>query len=404
MRTLLALLGNLLLASTGIVLPASASLSVPSSGYIHGVVGHPQSLPLDCEARSAADWAAYWGVAVAERTFFQQLPKSDNPETGFVGNVYDAPGFLPPRGYGVYAAPVATLLRAYGLQADAQQGASWSQLESEIASGRPVIAWFLYGFQYRAPLRLTASDGRTYQAAPFEHTGILIGYDAGSFTLVEAFSGRVERVPRDTFLASWSVLGNQAVFGGRSPAPASAKPSGTSPASEYVVQRGDTLAQIARQFGLNWRELAQLNGLTAPYRIFPGQALHLALAAPLAIAEPEAPSSPAPQNPVGPSTPRAGYVVQRGDTLAGIAQRYGLNWITLAGLNQIGWPYSIYPGQRLDLQAGPLRGSTGVHVVQRGESLSTIARSYGLAWPRLAAVNGLLPPYAIYPGQVLRLP
>jgi LysM repeat protein len=297
------------------------------------------------------DWAAYWGVAIAERAFFQQLPKTDDPETGFVGSVYDAPGLLPPRGYGVYAEPVAALLRANGLQAEAQTGASSGQLESEIASGRPVIVWFLYGFQVRAPVRLTASDGQTYPAARFEHTGILIGYDPGSFTLVEAFSGRVERVRRDTFLASWAVLGNQAVFGSRSAGPTAAKSSSASPASQT-----------------------------------------------------RAPSNPLPQNAVVPTSPGGTYLVRRGDTLTGIARRYGLSWTSLASLNRIDWPYTLYPGQRLLLPAASSPGSTQVHVVQPGESLSTIARAYGLPWSRLAALNGLPPPYHIYPGQVIRVP
>lgn len=41
----------------------------------------------------------------------------------------------------------------------------------------------------------------------------------------------------------------------------------------HQVHRGDTLAGIARQYGLTTAELADANGLTAPYVIFPGQAI-----------------------------------------------------------------------------------------------------------------------------------
>lgn len=343
MRTFLALVGNLLVASAGIIAPARSSVPPPSAGHVLGLVGHPQSLPLDCEARSAADWAAYWGVSVEERAFFQQLPKTDDPETGFVGDVYDSPGLLPPRGYGVYAEPVAALLQAYGLQAEAQSDATSTQLQSEIAGGRPVILWFLFGLRVRAPVHLTASDGRIYPAAPFEHTGILIGYDPGSFTLVEAFSGRVERLPRDKFLASWAVLGNQAVFG------------------------------------------------SGPARPIQGNSSSASL------------PTLSPPNGIAPTTPIGIYIVRPGDTLAGIAQHYGLSWTSLASENQILWPYALYPGQRLYLPAGSSPEPAHTHIVQPGESLTSIARAYGLPWRRLAALNGLRPPYRIYPEQALRL-
>lgn len=58
------------------------------------------------------------------------------------------------------------------------------------------------------------------------------------------------------------------------------------------------------------------------------------------------------------------YVVKRGDTLYGIAFRHGLDYREVAGLNRIGPPYTIYPGQRLRLQAQgrtrPAQGVTGM--------------------------------------------
>jgi len=45
----------------------------------------------------------------------------------------------------------------------------------------------------------------------------------------------------------------------------------------------------------------------------------------------------------------SGYAVQRGDTLYSIAFRYGLDYRRLAAANRIAYPYTIYPGQRLQL-------------------------------------------------------
>tara|TARA_R110002126_G_scaffold33382_8_gene104444 strand:+ start:3762 stop:4631 length:870 start_codon:yes stop_codon:yes gene_type:complete len=52
------------------------------------------------------------------------------------------------------------------------------------------------------------------------------------------------------------------------------------------------------------------------------------------------------------------YVVQRGDTLYAIAFKAGLDVRTLASRNSIRSPYTIYPGQVIQLSAQPVRQTT----------------------------------------------
>ena len=75
-------------------------------------------MPLSCEASAATDWAAYFGKKIDEYEFQNRLPQSDNPNKGFVGNVFGTWGQVPPAPYGVHADPVATLLQDYGLDAE----------------------------------------------------------------------------------------------------------------------------------------------------------------------------------------------------------------------------------------------------------------------------------------------
>ena len=82
-----------------------------------------QTQSLSCEARSASDWAAYYGVSVSESTIQSEFPLTDNPETGFVGPVDGAEGQLPPDSYGVHAGPVAAILRNYGVSRISKQKA-----------------------------------------------------------------------------------------------------------------------------------------------------------------------------------------------------------------------------------------------------------------------------------------
>lgn len=66
------------------------------------------------------------------------------------------------------------------------------------------------------------------------------------------------------------------------PPPAPVKTGGTAvdgsartPDGYYRVRRGDSLHAIAFTFGLDWREIARLNGISAPWTIYPDQLLRL---------------------------------------------------------------------------------------------------------------------------------
>lgn len=98
---------------------------------------------------------------------------------------------------------------------------------------------------------------------------------------------------------------------------------------------------------------------------------------------------------------RQTYTVQGGDTLSGIAARYGTTWQHLAELNGLADPNIIYPGQVLAV--GGSAPAQQTYTVRPGDTLSGIAAAYGTSWQRLADINGLGNPDVIYPGQVLRV-
>ena len=97
------------------------------------------------------------------------------------------------------------------------------------------------------------------------------------------------------------------------------------------------------------------------------------------------------------------YTVQSGDTLSGIAARYGTTWQHLADINGLADPNLIYPGQVLTVDGGAPAPAARTYTVQSGDTLSGIASAYGTSWQRLADINGLSNPDVIYPGQVLRV-
>ena len=247
----------LLALIVGIMQLASPALTArafdaPDQAYISGVVGHAQTYSLSCESRSAADWAAFWGVAVNETEFLQKLPRSDNPNEGFVGNPNDAWGSVPPNSYGVHAEPVARLLRQYGLKAHAGTGLSWEELKNEIASGRPVIVWVIGSIWSGTPSKYTTQDGQKVRVAQYEHTMILIGYDETTVQLVDALTGYTVTHALNNFLTSWAALDNMAVTGGGQGNPVKGELPAEEPQEQedaYTVQGGDTLAKL----GARWK-------------------------------------------------------------------------------------------------------------------------------------------------------
>ncbi len=184
--------------------------TLPAKVNIKGIVGHRQSMPLSCEARSAVDWAAYFGKSINEYTFFNGIPLHANPDKGFVGNVYGSWGQIPPNAYGVHAKPIAQRLREFGLQAKHVRDMTWRELKVEIAAGRPVIVWVVGHVGQGTPVSYTAAGGAVITVAKFEHTVIAIGYTEDKIVILDG--AKVYTKYKGEFLKSWGVLENQAVI------------------------------------------------------------------------------------------------------------------------------------------------------------------------------------------------
>jgi LysM repeat protein len=113
----------------------------------------------------------------------------------------------------------------------------------------------------------------------------------------------------------------------------------------YIVQRGDTLASIARRHGTSITALAQANNLVNPNLIYPNQRL-------IIPSNNQPPTQPPTQpTPTPPTTGSFVYVVQLGDTLRRISLRFGVSTAVLAQTNNISNPNIIYVGQPLIIPA-----------------------------------------------------
>lgn len=99
------------------------------------------------------------------------------------------------------------------------------------------------------------------------------------------------------------------------------------------------------------------------------------------------------------------HVVQRGETLYGIAVSYGLTTDELASLNGLIDPTNIQVGENLLVPTSAIstQGLPQTHVVQAGETLRSIADLYGLTIEELATRNNLADVNRIFVGQVLNI-
>lgn len=189
--------------------PTPTPLVISTKASISGISGESQALPLDCESRSAVDWANYFGKTIDEIRFFNKLPKSDNPDKGFVGNVYGVWGEIPPNDYGVHAEPVAEVLRSYGLSAYAHRPLSWNALRNEISNNHPVIVWIIDSISNGIPVYYLPDDGLWTIVAKYEHTVIVTGYTPTTVSYLNGDTIYTKRV--EQFLDSWSALENMAI-------------------------------------------------------------------------------------------------------------------------------------------------------------------------------------------------
>ena len=211
----------------------------------------------------------------------------------------------------------------------------------------------------------------------------------------------------------------------------------------HVVRRGDTLFGIATRYGYTVNEVARWNGLEPPYNLSTGRRLRVA---PLAVSTSKKRrkkltvsttvstskkrwkkttvsttvstnkkrwKKPVKQQSTGKS---GGYhTVAQGDTLYSLSKHYTRDVAEIAIWNNLKPPYTLSKGQRLRVFATrkiqprqkqvvtQMRHNTGYHKIARGDTLFSIAKSYGYKVSSVAAWNNLHPPYNLSVGQKLRV-
>ena len=150
----------------------------------------------------------------------------------------------------------------------------------------------------------------------------------------------------------------------------------------YTVQSGDTLYGISKQFGVSVDEIKRLNNLTSN-TITKGQTLKI------------------PSN-----VTTIDYIVKKGDSLYSIAKRYNTTVKEIVRLNNL-TSNNLAVGQQLviaiDDNTTPTPTTYKDYVVQKGDSLWTIANKNNTTVDEIKRINNLTS-NMLSIGQVLKLP
>ena len=173
---------------------------------------------------------------------------------------------------------------------------------------------------------------------------------------------------------------------------------------EHSVSRGETLGGIAQRYRVSLRLLTEANPRLRG-RLKIGQRVIVPTGGAVSgrvaqrIADPVVPAG---------ASPSGFHRVRRGENLIGLAEEYGVTVRDLRKWNDIDEAGRIRAGQRLRVappkQARHASGGDRVHVVQRGETLKGLAKRYRVSVQALREANDLSSGATLKAGATLKIP
>lgn len=191
--------------------------------------------------------------------------------------------------------------------------------------------------------------------------------------------------------------------------------------SHHTVARGETLAKIADDYGVSMDDLRKSSHMSKSGRIYVGQILTIPAqpdAKPTRSASAEGETTAEPKMSVISTTAAAGgkavtYKVQKGETLAEIANRYNVTQRELSDWNKLRGNF-VKAGMELKILSSTASkgsetpqeedlASQKTYTVRAGDTLFSICRKFGLKQERLKSLNRDLAGNSVRLGQVLRL-
>ena len=186
---------------------------------------------------------------------------------------------------------------------------------------------------------------------------------------------------------------------------------------DYIVLEGDTLFSIALKFNVPLQTLIELNQLTSPELIYPGQIIKIPVTEEFyQIAElvkrqctyyceenVEVIAPTTAQTEVDEDLPRLTFVryrMRKGDTIYSLAKRYGTTQANILAINpNITDVKNIPVGEMITIPLPPKNAI--IYTVRPGDTLFSVSQAQNTTIEQLMNYNFIPRDYTIYPGQQL---
>ncbi len=163
----------------------------------------------------------------------------------------------------------------------------------------------------------------------------------------------------------------------------------------HQVARGESLGGIAAHYGVSAADIAKVNRVHDPDRIYVGMELVI----PMHGVDPGLV-----QQVAGPPAATTVHTVRSGDTLAAVATRYGVTMAQLVEWNGLASADHIRVGQELTIHGGrPDKTTQLTYTVQPGDTVSGVAERFGVTSSQVMEWNGIQDASKLRVGRTLKL-
>lgn len=204
----------------------SATFTTQSQSVVLGVPSYAQQHWYTCDAAAARSALAYRGVYVSEAAVYNAIGFDNTPFSGSwgdpnsiwgdpdVGRVGGIDGMTPPgHGYGAYPGPVANAIQSFGRGAEIKSGWNVSGIAQEIATGNPVMVWWVNRVWPAYEVYWKTPGGKTIRGVNSLHVQVVKGFtgtieNPTSFIVTDSGYGYPSQtISTSNFISYWSWFG-----------------------------------------------------------------------------------------------------------------------------------------------------------------------------------------------------
>ena len=158
------------------------------ASWISGVplIAQRPELPNGCEITAVTMMLQYAGAKVSKMEMAREMPRSSNPNYGYIGQPWDGTGIT------IFPPALMNLVEKYAGTAKNLTGQNFDAIKYQINIGHPVVTWnTLHGFPY--------------------HALVVTGYDANNVYYNDCWTNQTTQMGINQFISNWNTQKRRAI-------------------------------------------------------------------------------------------------------------------------------------------------------------------------------------------------